>query len=63
MRVKSLLSGKTFDAEVTTDHPCSSYGQAVVVIDGDAVDPIGLVIVKVSEEERASLPPWWTPPA
>ncbi|MBK1722819.1 hypothetical protein CKO23_11245 [Thiocystis violacea] len=59
MRVRNLISGEEFVAALTTEHAASSYNQPVVIVDGDAIDPVGIEIVDLSAEERAALPPWW----
>ena len=59
MRVRNLLSGMEFDAEITTEHAACSYRQAAVIVDGEAIDPIGIEIVEASPEELAALPYHW----
>lgn len=59
MRIRNLLSNAEFDAALTTDHAASSYGQAVVIVQGEAIDPIGVEIIEASADERAQLPPHW----
>jgi len=29
------------------------------VVDGDAIDPVGIEIVSATDDERAALPPHW----
>jgi len=40
MKVRSLLTGKEFQAEWRVDHPASSYGQPICVLKetGQAID-------------------------
>lgn len=47
MQIKNLLTGKILKAHYSTEHPASSYGQPVIVIDetGEAVDLFGYEIV------------------
>jgi hypothetical protein len=59
MRIRNLLNGREYDATLTTEHPVSSYGQAVVIVEGDAIDPVGVEIIELEDEERAQLPPHW----
>ena len=59
MKLHNLLLDHEFAGTVTTDHPASSYGQAVVVVAGQAIDPIGWQITEASRAELAQLPAWW----
>ena len=59
MKIRNLISDEVFDAELSTEHSASSYGQAVVVIDGEACDPIGLQVVRATAEELEMLPDVW----
>jgi len=55
MKVKNILTGRVFEAEWTTDHPASSYGQPVLVLKetGEAVDLFGFEII--SEDDKEAL--------
>lgn len=48
MQIKNLITGEIFTAHYSTDHPASSYGQPVIVIDetGEAVDIFGYEIIE-----------------
>ncbi len=52
------------EAEITTDHPASSYGQPVIVLpDGEALDPqswvlMGYQVLSASEDEIEALKKW-----
>lgn len=52
------------DAEITTDHPCSHYGQPVIILkDGDMLDYFSAFILEyqieeISEDERPLLDAW-----
>jgi len=59
MKIRNILNGQEYDAEITTEHSACSYGQAAVVVNGEAIDPVGIEIVSVTEDERAALPPHW----
>jgi len=44
MRVRSIITGQEFNAEWRVDHPASSYGQPVLVLEnGEAVDAVWYV--------------------
>ena len=60
MKLLNLLTGVELDAELTADHPACRHGQAVVVVDGKAADPLGWEIIEISDDERAELPWQWT---
>jgi len=59
MKIKNILNGQEYDAEITTEHAACSYGQACVVVDGDAIDPVGIEIVEASKDELDRLPLHW----
>jgi hypothetical protein len=59
MRIRDLLSGNEYEAELTTDHPASSNGQPVVVVDGEAIAPIDMEIIRATPDECRALPLWW----
>jgi hypothetical protein len=61
MKIRNPLSGEIFDAELSTDHPASSNGQAVVIVDGVAVvEPLGMEVIELTLDELEVLPPEWT---
>jgi hypothetical protein len=60
MKLLNLLTGVEFDAELTPDHPECRRGQAVVVVGGEVIDPLGWEIIEISDAERAELPWHWT---
>ena len=50
--------GNVHEAILTTDHTGSSYGQPVLVVDGEALghfDVAGLELLEATDEERADL--------
>ncbi len=63
MRLKShspLLEGWEGEAELSTEHPASSYGQAGLLIEGEPIGPFEASlgpyeVLEASEEERAAL--------
>jgi len=63
MRLKShspLLEGWEGEAELSTDHPASSYGQAVLLIEGEPVGTLEAAlgeyeVLEATEEERGAL--------
>ncbi|MBK1620341.1 hypothetical protein CKO42_18230 [Lamprobacter modestohalophilus] len=59
MRIKNLLNNREYDATLTTEHAASSFGQAVVIVEGDAIDPVGVEIIEINDAEREQLPPQW----
>lgn len=59
MRIRNLLTRREYDATLTTEHPVSSYGQAVVIVEGDAIDPGGVEIIEIAHDEREQLPLHW----
>ena len=59
MRIKNLLTNREYDATLSTEHAASSYGQAVVIVEGDAIDPVGVEIIAIEDDEREQLPPHW----
>jgi len=54
VKIRSLLTGKVYDAEFRIDHPASSYGQPVLVLKqtGEAVDQVFFEILKENEEVK-----------
>ena len=53
MRVKNILTGKVFEAEWSVEHPASSYGQPVLVLEtGEAVDLFGFEVLDTYEDEE-----------
>jgi len=60
MKLRNTWTGKEVEARLTTEHACSSYGQAVIVLDdGEPVDRLSFAtmyeIVEASEKEREAL--------
>ncbi len=63
MRLKShspLLEGWEGEAELSTEHSSSSYGQPVLLIEGEPVGTLEAAlgqyeVIEASEEERAAL--------
>ena len=60
MKIKTR-DGEEFQAKLTTDHPCSSHGRAVLVIpDGEALGTFdwtlrGCKLIEASDSERTQL--------
>jgi len=56
MKVRNILTGKIFEAELRTDHAASSYGQPVLVLKetGEAVDQIFFSEVKAKKSKHTS---------
>jgi hypothetical protein len=48
MRIRNIVTGEVFEAEWTTDHAASSYGQPVLVLKetGEAVDAVFFEILE-----------------
>jgi hypothetical protein len=59
MRIRGLLGGREYRATVTTESSASSYGQAAVLVDGEAIDPIGIEIIELSDAGFEALPLHW----
>jgi len=63
MKLKShspLLDGWEGEAELSTEHPASSYGQPVLLVDGEPVGTLEAAVgqyevLEASEEERKAL--------
>ena len=56
--MKIAMDGKTVEARLTTENPCSSYGLPVLEVNGTAYgtgDLLPLRIVKATREEREAL--------
>ena len=52
------LSGKVRSGKLTTDHPSSSYGQAVLVVGKEALgtlDVLGWTLIEATEKDRLAL--------
>ncbi len=55
MKIKNIITGKTYSAEWRTDHAASSYGQAVMVLEtGEAVDAVFYQVIQDDEAARPS---------
>lgn len=51
MKVRNILTGRTYEAEWSTEHSASSYGQPVLVLKetGEAVDAWAFEVVHDKE--------------
>jgi len=48
MKAQFRLTGETHELHLTTEHPCSSYGQPVAVTeDGQAIDVVSWAVYRV----------------
>lgn len=55
----AVLTGDEFDAELRTDHRASNNGQPVIVASCVPIEPIGMQIVELSQDELDGLPLVW----
>ena len=60
MKIRNLINGYEYQAELTTDHAASSYGQPVLIdrSSGEAIDQFSFAlseIVEATPEEREAL--------
>jgi len=53
MKVKNVLTGTVYEAGWSADHPASSYGQPVLILEtGEGVDLFGFEVLDEDEEEE-----------
>jgi hypothetical protein len=63
VKLRDLKSGELLEAQVTTSPSGLRVNGAVVLANGEAVDPEGLDVVEITQEEIWQLPPGWPKPS